>query len=375
MAPNSVQEFTDHLVRYTRAANLAYAWGPPRPYHAESARFAQHMLEGDFGAAWTSWKRSWGLAVHDPVWVEQAVVSTVTAGAALAGGGGPAAAPRPPAAPALTVIEGGGAAAPLTAAAPTVVATEAAAAPLAVEGNLALAASEAPVVAAAPAPAPALRLLPGGAQAPAIAPTPTSLLGPTAALAGAVGVAAAPGQAPAPAPATEPAPDEEEDRKRRRCEERYPSAIPIHWPSPLWAFEEGIGDPGSYDLTYDLPEEALLIKMGSTFYNANRPEIQRYRNRIENPPFNLTVPTGWPIHHKWPLYLGGPGDDMQAEGSYTAEGEIIAPPNLVVMSPAVHQIWHRLLSGQPAGPMVGMGPSERTPDGTDFCVLELIEQS
>jgi hypothetical protein len=116
----------------------------------------------------------------------------------------------------------------------------------------------------------------------------------------------------------------------------------------------------------------LLVKQGSTLYNPARPEVTRYRTRIRNPPFRLQVPPGWPIHHKWPLYLGGPGDAERAEGEYDAEGRTLASPNLVVLSPPDHTSWHRALVEQPRGPNFGGGPSEQTPDGTQFCVLDLM---
>jgi hypothetical protein len=110
----------------------------------------------------------------------------------------------------------------------------------------------------------------------------------------------------------------------------------------------------------------------SDFYAFNRPENRRYRTRIQNPPFSLTVPFGWPVHHKWPLSLGGPGDQQQAEGQYTPEGEILHAPNLVVLEPSIHTIWHQVLARQPFGPRPGQGPSESTPIGQRFCVLDLI---
>lgn len=163
-----------------------------------------------------------------------------------------------------------------------------------------------------------------------------------------------------------------DEEKKLACKNLSAHAIPIRWPTPLWLFETGIGDPGSKDNTYDKPESPLLVKRGSTLYNPTRPEIGRYRTRITNPPFNIHIPAMWPIHHKLPLYLGGHGNEENAEGQYDALGNIIVSPNLVVMSPAVHAAWHRLLIDQPYGPHPGMGPSERTKDGTEFCVIDLV---
>jgi Domain of unknown function (DUF4157) len=169
-------------------------------------------------------------------------------------------------------------------------------------------------------------------------------------------------------PRRPPIPIDLEDKERRWCFIRDPRATPIRWPSPQWLHEEGIGDPGSVDDTYDTPPQKILVKAGSTFYNPNRPEIERYRGIIKRPPFNLSVPRGWPIHHKWPQYLGG--DNAQPhEGRYDPDGRILSPPNLVILSPRAHDIWHRYLAGQPEGPFPGQGPSNRTPDGTRFCVI------
>lgn len=167
----------------------------------------------------------------------------------------------------------------------------------------------------------------------------------------------------------------EQEEQEYRCRRKYPRAIPIRWPSPLWR-GAGINDPGSTNSTYDMPHQELLIKRGSTFYDRSAPEIGRYLQRIQNPPFNQWVrpyPAGWPVHHKWPLYLGGPGNGEQAEGEYDAEGRIVVPPNLVVMLPGVHSAWHQLLERQPNGPRQGQGPSGTTPDGTAFCVLNMVE--
>jgi Domain of unknown function (DUF4157) len=157
------------------------------------------------------------------------------------------------------------------------------------------------------------------------------------------------------------------------CEREYPGAIPIWWPAPSWP--STIGDPGSERKEFDLPTEPLLIKRGSGLYDPSRPEIGRYDRIISSPPFNKERPSGWPIHHKVPLMLGGWGNDEGAAGEYGPSGEVIVAPNLVVMSPEGHQAWHRVLSEQPGGPRRGGGPSGSTPDGITFCVLDLVPDS
>jgi hypothetical protein len=246
--------------------------------------------------------------------------------------------------PALTLIRGGGEAAST---APRAAAT-------AFERNAAL--KLAPVVEEAPAVAPPLRLVPPPAAAPVAAPIAAKVTGTATkvAIGTGIGVSTVAGNVREP----------EDDKKRR-------GPIPIRWPVPLWHFETGVGDPGSKDSTFDKPESNLLVKRGSTFYDARRPEIGRYRARISDPPFNLKIPPAWPIHHKVPLYLGGHGDKERAEGEYNADGGILAPPNLAVMSPGAHAAWHKYLSTQPEGPAPGKGPSEKTPDGTIFEVVNI----
>jgi hypothetical protein len=169
---------------------------------------------------------------------------------------------------------------------------------------------------------------------------------------------------PPPPPDDDPPDDGEEI-----CERIAPDAIPIRWPQPLWRTYDSVGDPGALDPTFDMPESRVIFKRRSAFYDGDRPEIGRYRSRITSPPFSLTIPAGHAIHHKVPLYLGGPGNRERAEGEYDAEGEVLDPPNLVVMSPDVHRAWHRYLEEQPQGPRPGEGPAADTPDGTGFCVV------
>ena len=81
-----------------------------------------------------------------------------------------------------------------------------------------------------------------------------------------------------------------------------------------------------------------------------------YLRIITQPPFDLTYPD----------------DEERAEGTYTPEGDIEIPPNLVVLDPGGHKVRHRVLESQPAGPSPGQGPGPQTPDGTSFCVLDLV---
>jgi hypothetical protein len=164
-----------------------------------------------------------------------------------------------------------------------------------------------------------------------------------------------------------------EQEEITECKRLAPDAIPIRWPLPSWHWETGISDPGALRSEYDRPDEKILVLRGSTYYDPSRPEIGRYLTRITNPPFNLVYPVGWPVHHKWPLYLGGNGDDEQAEGEYDpVTGAVRVAPNLVVFEPTAHSRWHRFLEGQPQGPSFGAGPGPRTAQGTRFCVMDEV---
>ncbi len=126
---------------------------------------------------------------------------------------------------------------------------------------------------------------------------------------------------------------------------------------------------------YDYPHQAYLIKAGRTYYEPDRPENDRYRTRIRNAPFRCQVRPGDFTHHKWPLYLGGPGNAERAEGEYDANtGQVLggAYPNLVQISGTQHALWHHVLEDQPMGPRPGEGPQAATPDGTPFCVMDLV---
>src|SRR5262249_41502784 len=134
----------------------------------------------------------------------------------------------------------------------------------------------------------------------------------------------APRQLPRPT-----SPDTPERRREARCRQRYPAATPIRWPAPLWRYTHGPVTPhpdlGAKDTSYDLPHDALLTKRGRVYYDRNRPEIGRYATRMRGAPFNLSWPSGCPIHHKWPLFLGGPGNAERAEGDFDVEGRTRVP--------------------------------------------------
>jgi hypothetical protein len=228
-----------------------------------------------------------------------------------------------------------------------------------------------PVLPAVPAPVIPIRPIPVPAPIPLI-PAPLRI--------GIVGAGQAqniyqqgkkPEETPEPIPIPKPQP-KPKDPKHEKCERLYPRAIPIQWPTPQWF---PACDPGSTDAEFDYPHRALLIKRGSTLYEPNRPENRRYRTRIGNPPFNCPVGVGEFTHHKWPLYLGGPGNLERAEGDYDPVTGAVrggAHPNLVQLGVVQHGIWHQVLEQQPLGPMVGQGPQQATPDGSEFCVMDVV---
>jgi len=239
----------------------------------------------------------------------------------------------------------------------TSAAAAAASAPVVATGVLGTTAPAAAVVAAAPAVAPAAVASIAVAESSSAAAATAAALG--------IGASVTLG--------SDQTSDKKDEEDNSPCKS-FPSAIPIRWPAPLWHFDPaGINDPGEHDTTFDLPAKNLLVKAGSTFYDDTRPEIGRYLSRIAGPPFYLTPPLGFPVHHKWPLFLGGPGNAERAEGEYDPDGGILAPPNLVVMSPGAHAAWHSYLRLQPEGPRPGLGPANSTPDGTQFCIVNGLD--
>jgi hypothetical protein len=169
-------------------------------------------------------------------------------------------------------------------------------------------------------------------------------------------------------------PEEQDRRQRSACARRYPHAIPIRWPPPVWA-NYGVGDPGSTSGAFDYPDRPQLFWEGEDLFEATRPENRRYRRRAQQL-FGID-PTGYEAHHKWPPSLGGPGtsprtpfsyalESQVAEGEFSAQGEVLFEPNLVLLTPALHRAWHAFLARQPRG------PGSATPVGTAYCVLDLV---
>lgn len=74
IGPDSVTEFQNNADAYLAGAALAYLYGPPHSYEAESARFV--WGSGRFGSAW-------GQAVRDPKFLVQALAPHVPVGRIL----------------------------------------------------------------------------------------------------------------------------------------------------------------------------------------------------------------------------------------------------------------------------------------------------
>ena len=176
-----------------------------------------------------------------------------------------------------------------------------------------------PEVAPAPAPAPA--------APPALRPGPVPLLPPLPML--------GPSPAPAPAPARPP--------RNGQCP---PNSHPVIWPAPIWV-GAGFGDSGAISGIFDRPPTPLLTRVRSP--RRNRSLVTSYvrQNAAVLRPLYVQGIRG-AIHHKVPLYVGGP--DAQA--------------NFVFLPVAMHTLWHNQLGRQGA-----TGWMPRDPFGTVYCVL------
>ena len=79
VGPDSIEQFLGNLDMYVGAAAPSYAFGPPAPYQAESGRFIQHVMKGEFGEAVSALGSAWKEAAKDPGWWASAASSTAGA--------------------------------------------------------------------------------------------------------------------------------------------------------------------------------------------------------------------------------------------------------------------------------------------------------
>jgi hypothetical protein len=146
-------------------------------------------------------------------------------------------------------------------------------------------------------------------------------------------------RAPRPAPSPEPRKAPDEEQRRQRCPQR---TRPIYWPYPVWR-RTGHGDRGSTSGDYDRPLTQVVAKRDSP--ERNRTIIGEYvsenwaalRRYYASPQGTLGA-----IHHKVPLYLGGPDTKV----------------NFVFLLFSEHNAWHSTLTSQTTGAV-----------GTRYCVV------
>jgi hypothetical protein len=79
VGPDSTGQFSAQVDAYANAAAVAYQQGPPRPYEAESVRFVNAALNGEFGEAWHRWVQANLLAGKDPVFLGRMAMSMIPA--------------------------------------------------------------------------------------------------------------------------------------------------------------------------------------------------------------------------------------------------------------------------------------------------------
>ncbi|MGB8507340.1 MAG: hypothetical protein WCD76_02960, partial [Pyrinomonadaceae bacterium] len=145
---------------------------------------------------------------------------------------------------------------------------------------------------------------------------------------------------PQPAPAPDPAPDPDKERKRRGdCPK---NTVPINWPFPVWKIA-GRQDSGALSSANNHPPR-VLTKIESP--ERNRTIIGEYvrDNWAALKPYYENGTMG-AIHHKWPLYLGGPD----------------SKENFVFLTFAEHTAWHGALTSQTLGQR-----------GTVYCIVRYL---
>jgi RHS repeat-associated protein len=116
----------------------------------------------------------------------------------------------------------------------------------------------------------------------------------------------------------------------------------IQWPEPVWVLAQH-GDTNALTGQYDYPPKIIVKQISpvrdTTWISYRDLNIKSYNN--------LGGSLNIRIHHKWPLFLGGPD----------------TTDNLVFMTIAEHTTWHTALYGQGV-----TGYMPRDPNGTRYCI-------
>ena len=115
----------------------------------------------------------------------------------------------------------------------------------------------------------------------------------------------------------------------------------------------GIGDSGATNGVYDGPNSSIpipriLTKISSPERSPIGGAYVRQNWKVLEPYYPRNGPPLGQLHHKWPLFLGGPD----------------AADNLVFLPSYNHSAWHILLYAQG---VTGYMPND--PNGTRYCVI------
>jgi RHS repeat-associated protein len=120
----------------------------------------------------------------------------------------------------------------------------------------------------------------------------------------------------------------------------------IVWPEPIWV-SAGYGDYGATSGRFDRPPSIprILTRVRPV---RDQSIVNQYKNDLRNEAAVNALGSNIRVHHKWPLFLGGPD----------------AVDNLVLLTIAEHNDWHynQLYPQGKTGWMI------RDPIGTVYCV-------
>ena len=126
-----------------------------------------------------------------------------------------------------------------------------------------------------------------------------------------------------------------------------PGGKTVIWPFPTWA-ASGFGDVGALSPVNNRPNRFVIDRVRPP--KRNRALIRQYLAMPQNAHLLAQLRTGTlrgAVHHKWPLFVGGPD----------------AVPNFVFLTNAMHTAWHGALHIQGK-----YGWMTFDPVGTKYCV-------